>query len=433
MNSFVNMLSNEYLLAIFAVVGTYVFSIRLFPVLIYLSHKKNLMDEPVERSSHTQKTPTLGGVGIFISFSLVLILFGIFADFIREDLIKLLTVIGASILLLFLGLKDDLLVISPRKKFVGQLLASLLVILATDVRIISMEGILGVYTMPYLVSVIFTLFVFVLIINAYNLIDGIDGLAGGIAVMVCGFLGVYYMLNDYLFMSLVSFVLIGAQCGFLEHNLSKSQKLFMGDSGSLFTGFLLAYVVVVFLNFNLMATTEFRIENAPVLALAITSFPLFDTLRVFSVRMYQGKSPFDADRNHIHHKWLAQGLSHRSASLVIVLTNTFVIIAAVLIFRLNIHVQLLFAIALGVVAYLMPFVLSLQRFSKNKATELNLTAEVEDISLIKIEVDSHGQEELIHNNIAKLYQKRNSLLIPFRKGQAKEVDLDEQVKIPQDN
>ncbi|MEH6779905.1 MraY family glycosyltransferase [Maribacter arcticus] len=369
MNSFVNMLSNEYLLAIFAVVGTYVFSIRLFPVLIYLSHKKNLMDEPVERSSHTQKTPTLGGVGIFISFSLVLILFGIFADFIREDLIKLLTVIGASILLLFLGLKDDLLVISPRKKFVGQLLASLLVILATDVRIISMEGILGVYTMPYLVSVIFTLFVFVLIINAYNLIDGIDGLAGGIAVMVCGFLGVYYMLNDYLFMSLVSFVLIGAQCGFLEHNLSKSQKLFMGDSGSLFTGFLLAYVVVVFLNFNLMATTEFRIENAPVLALAITSYPLFDTLRVFSVRMYQGKSPFDADRNHIHHHWLAQGLSHRLASLVIVLTNTFVIIAAVLMFRFNINAQLVVCVVLGVGCYLSPFMISVQKSAQDALSQ----------------------------------------------------------------
>ena len=365
MNFLTNIFSNEYLLVIFAVIGTYLFSIRLFPVLIYLSHKKNLMDEPVERSSHTQKTPTLGGVGIFISFSLVLILFGIFADFIREDLIKLLTVIGASILLLFLGLKDDLLVISPRKKFVGQLMASLLVILATDVRIISMEGILGVYTLPYIVSVIFTLFVFILIINAYNLIDGIDGLAGGIAVMVCGFFGVYYMLNDYLFMSLVSFVLIGAQCGFLEHNLSKSQKLFMGDSGSLFTGFLLAYVVVVFLNFNLTTVTEYRMDNAPILALAIISYPLFDTLRVFSIRMYQGRSPFDADRNHIHHRWLSKGLPHRAVSFVIVLTSILVIVFAVMLKSLNINVQLVVCVVLGVGCYLSPFVISFQRSTKN--------------------------------------------------------------------
>lgn len=365
MNFLINIFSNEYLLAIFAVVGTYLFSIRLFPILIYLSHKKNLMDEPVERSSHTQKTPTLGGVGIFISFSLVLILFGIFADFIREDLIKLLTVIGASILLLFLGLKDDLLVISPRKKFVGQLMASLLVILATDVRIISMEGILGVYTIPYIVSVIFTLFVFVLIINAYNLIDGIDGLAGGIAVMVCGFFGVYYMLNDYLFMSLVSFVLIGAQCGFLEHNLSKKQKLFMGDSGSLFTGFLLSYLVVVFLNFNLNTVTEFRIENAPILALAIISYPLFDTLRVFSVRMYHGKSPFEADRNHIHHRWLSKGLSHRAASFIIVLTSILVIVFAVMLKSFNINVQLLACVVLGVLCYLSPFLFSFQKSTHN--------------------------------------------------------------------
>ena len=365
MNFLTTIFSNAYLLAIFAVIGTYIFSIRVFPILIYLSHKKNLMDEPVERSSHTQKTPTLGGVGIFISFSLVLILFGIFADFIKEDLIKLLTVIGASILLLFLGLKDDLLVISPRKKFVGQLIASLLVILATDVRIISMEGILGIYTLPYIVSIIFTLFVFVLIINAYNLIDGIDGLAGGIAVVVCGFFGVYYMLNEYLFMSLVSFVLIGAQCGFLEHNLSKKQKLFMGDSGSLFTGFLLAYLVVVFLNYNLNTGTEYRMDNAPILALAIISYPLFDTLRVFAVRMYHGKSPFDADRNHIHHRWLSKGLSHRAASFVIVLTSILVIIFAVMLKGFNNNVQLVVSVMLGVGCYLVPFMFSFKKATKN--------------------------------------------------------------------
>ena len=424
------MLSNEYLLAIFAIVGTYLFSIRLFPVLIYLSHKKNLMDEPVERSSHTQKTPTLGGVGIFISFSLVLILFGIFADFIREDLIKLLTVIGASILLLFLGLKDDLLVISPRKKFVGQLVASLLVILATDVRIISMEGILGVYTLPYIVSVIFTLFVFVLIINAYNLIDGIDGLAGGIAVMVCGFFGVYYMLNDYLFMSLVSFVLIGAQCGFLEHNLSKSQKLFMGDSGSLFTGFLLAYLVVVFLNFNLMATTEFRIENAPVLALAITSFPLFDTLRVFAVRMYHGKSPFDADRNHIHHRFLRLGFNHKKASSTIVATNTFIIVLVLTLQSLNIHLALLLSLVIGVSAYLLPFLSSFEKrpIPDSISYEPNSRREEEGERPIALHVYDSITKVPKAKTTKTLMTRRVALLKALRNDKVFEIDIDEQAE-----
>jgi len=371
MNFSTSIFSNHYLLAIFAVVGTYLFSIRLFPILIFLSHKKNLMDEPVDRSSHSQKTPTLGGVGIFISFSLVLILFGIFAGFIREDLIKLLTIIGASILLLFLGLKDDLLVISARKKFIGQLLSSLLVILATDVRIISMEGILGVYTLPYLVSVVFTLFVFVLVINAYNLIDGVDGLAGGIAVMVCGFFGIYFMLNDHLFMGLLSFVLIGAQCGFLEHNLSKKHKLFMGDSGSLFTGFLLAYQLVEFLNFNFVSTSEYRIENAPILALAIISYPLFDTLRIFSVRMYHGKSPFQPDRNHVHHRWLKLGYSHKEASSIILLTNIMVIITAIVVFSINIHFQLFICVMMGAVCYLAPFIINFQRSNSNLAMSDN--------------------------------------------------------------
>jgi UDP-GlcNAc:undecaprenyl-phosphate GlcNAc-1-phosphate transferase len=430
MNFLTNIFSNEYLLVIFAVIGTYLFSIRLFPVLIYLSHKKNLMDEPVERSSHTQKTPTLGGVGIFISFSLVLILFGIFADFIREDLIKLLTVIGASILLLFLGLKDDLLVISPRKKFVGQLMASLLVILATDVRIISMEGILGVYTLPYIVSVIFTLFVFILIINAYNLIDGIDGLAGGIAVMVCGFFGVYYMLNDYLFMSLVSFVLIGAQCGFLEHNLSKSQKLFMGDSGSLFTGFLLAYVVVVFLNFNLMVTSEFRIENAPILALAIISYPLFDTLRVFSIRMYQGKSPFDADRNHIHHRFLRLGFNHKKASSTIVGINTFIIVLALTLQNFNIHLALLLSLVIGISAYLLPFLSSFEQrpIVENVSHEPNLPSGEDIEKRMKSQIFTSIQKAPDNSAFTNLQRNRTSRL-KASKNSITEIGLDEQAEV----
>ncbi|WP_082960136.1 MraY family glycosyltransferase [Maribacter hydrothermalis] len=369
MSILTSLFENHYLLAIFAIVGAYVFSIRVYPTLIYLSHQKNLMAEPVERSSHTQKTPTIGGVGIFISFSLVLIGFGIFADFPKEDLIQLITILGASILLLFLGLKDDLLVMSPKKKFIGQLIASLLVILATDVRIVSMEGILGLYTLPYLVSVGFTLFVFVLIINAYNLIDGIDGLAGGIAVMVSGFFGIYFMLNDQLFMALLSFVLIGALCGFLEHNLSKEQKLFMGDSGSLFTGFLLAYLIIEFLNFNLTSESVYRLENAPIIALAVISYPLFDTLRVFTVRMRQGRSPFSADKNHIHHRWLVKGLSHRAASFVIVLSSILVVIISVMLKSLNIHMQLLLCVGFGVLGFLVPFILSIKHAEILKTNE----------------------------------------------------------------
>ncbi|WP_405380785.1 MraY family glycosyltransferase [Maribacter sp. LLG6340-A2] len=378
MNTIEFIFSNKVLLALLAIIGTYLFSIRLFPVLIYLSHKKNLMDEPVERSSHSKKTPTLGGVGIFISFSLVIIMFGIFADFIREDLIKLLTVIGASILLLFLGLKDDLLVISPRKKFIGQFIASLLVILATDVRIVSMEGIFGLYTLPYFVSVIFTLFVFVLIINAFNLIDGIDGLAGGIAVMVCGFFGVYYMLNEQLFMAMLSFVLIGAQCGFLEHNLSKSQKLFMGDSGSLFTGFLLAYQIVEFLNFNLFTSSDFKIDNAPILALGLMAYPLFDTLRVFAVRIYNGKSPFSADKNHIHHRWLVKGLSHRAASFVIVLSNILVVILTIMMKSINVHIQLVLCLLLGCVVFLLPIALKKIELQNNYISLKSNSTSVQD-------------------------------------------------------
>ncbi|WP_289644385.1 MraY family glycosyltransferase [Maribacter aestuarii] len=354
-----NVFNNLYVLSGIAVLAAYLFSARIYPVIIHLSHKKDLMDEPGERSMHLDKTPTLGGVGLFITFALGIILMSIFTELERSDLVKVLALVGSTILLLFLGLKDDLLVISPKKKFSGQLLASAIVVFASDLRILGMDGVFGVGELPYWISVLFTIFVFILIINAFNLIDGIDGLAGGIGILTSAFFGLYFALNGNAFMALASFLLIGALIGFLVHNFSKEQKLFMGDSGSLFTGFIMAYLAVAFLNLNFLGENlEFPLENAPIIAIAVLSYPMMDVLRVFIIRIREGRSPFSADRNHIHHRFLDLGSSHKMASLTIAVTNLTVIAFALVTQNLYIHFQLFCCLVFGIALYLIPFMLN---------------------------------------------------------------------------
>jgi hypothetical protein len=234
------------------------------------------------------------------------------------------------------------------------------------------------------------------------------------------------MLNDQLFMALLSFVLIGALFGFLEHNLSKEQKLFMGDSGSLFTGFLLAYLIVEFLNFNLTSESVYRLENAPIIALAIIAYPLFDTLRIFTVRIRQGRSPFSADKNHIHHRWLAIGLTHRAASFVIVLSSILVVVIAVMLKSLNVHVQLVLCVSLGVISFLVPFKISVLNSNKTSgigdhktananAKKQNIfafstTNDVDDVSL-EWSNTALKEEEKLYNEIKqrKTAKKEGSL------------------------
>ncbi|MGB5664957.1 MraY family glycosyltransferase, partial [Eudoraea sp.] len=317
MTYFYDFMLNPYILAFLGGLLAFVLANRIIPVIIYTVRVKNLMDEPGDRSAHSTKTPTLGGVGMFVAFAVSLLLFGILVGLERPDLVKLLSLILATIILVFLGIKDDLIALAARKKFLGQLISTSIVIFLTDVRITSFEGLLGIGELPYLVSVLFTVFVFILVINAFNLIDGIDGLAGAVGIIASFSFGLFFLLNNDFLMVLVSFTLIGAISAFLRYNLSATQKLFMGDSGSMVIGYLLAYQGIRFLELNLSEASTFTISNGPVLLLAVLSFPLLDTLRVFIIRAKDRRSPFDADRNHIHHRLLSLGFSHKQATIML--------------------------------------------------------------------------------------------------------------------
>ncbi|MEQ8217687.1 MAG: MraY family glycosyltransferase [Arenibacter sp.] len=358
--------TNTYLLVSVAIVTPVLLSLRMYPVIIYLVKSKNLMDEPVDRSMHTAKTPTLGGVGMFISFSLTLITLGMVLGLSQADLIKLLSIVAASITLMFLGIKDDLLGLAPKKKFLIQILAALMVIVLTDARIASCYGLLGLEELPYWVSVGFSIFVYLAVINAFNLIDGIDGLAGTIGVIVTATFGGFYLLNERYLMVIISFALIGALLGFLRFNLSTRLKIFMGDSGSMFIGFILAYQAISFLEFNATTVTPYTMHVAPIMAMAILSFPILDTVRVFAVRIAQKRSPFSADRNHIHHRLLALGLSHKKATLTLGIINILVIALAFLIKDLYINLQLYLLVLVVPLLYFAPWLLFRPRSKEAK-------------------------------------------------------------------
>lgn len=324
---------------------------KTFPTILYVATTKHLMDEPGSRSMHTCKTPTLGGVGIFISLIVVMTICGAYLN----TKVLLLTMGGLTILF-FLGLKDDLTVLAPKRKFLGQFITALLLIFFTDTRIISFSDILGIQTLPYWVSIGFTLFVYVLIINAYNLIDGIDGLAGMIALVASLVFVFLFIKADELSLATISVALAGALLAFLRYNFSNEKKLFMGDTGSMIVGYLLAFFTISFIH---KAQTEVLVEyqySPPALALAILFYPLVDTFRIFFMRIFIHKtSPFKADKNHIHHGFIKYGYSPLMTTILIAGINVIIVLIAFNLIHFNLNTQIILLLLYGTVLYTLPF------------------------------------------------------------------------------
>ncbi|SDH02626.1 MraY family glycosyltransferase [Winogradskyella thalassocola] len=354
-----------FLLAVFI---SFFVSSTSYPAIINVAKSKNLMAFSGGRSSHSGSVPNLGGIGVFLSIAVTITTIGALLD-----TKILLLILGGMTLLFFLGLKDDILILSPRKKFTGQLLSALLLILFTDTRIVSLSGIFDINIMPYWVSVLFTLFVYILIINAFNLIDGIDGLAGTLALMaIVSFSYVFYRYKDISMVVLAASV-IGALIPFLYLNFSKRNKMFLGDTGSMILGFVIALFAVRFINRSELSHDAIYHNSSPILVLAFLFFPLLDTLRIFFIRLViHKKSPFAADRNHLHHRFLILGFSHRQTTAIIVITNSILIVITFLIRNWDINWQLVTLLVSGTILYSLYFVFNWIRGGKeDKSVEVS--------------------------------------------------------------
>lgn len=314
--------------SLLALVSSYAVTRITIPVVIRVAREKHLMDEPNGRSSHIQKTPTLGGIAIFAALAIVFVLV---SHLIPAQHSQAHLILPSLVILFFVGLKDDILIIDPHKKLAAQILSGSLLILFTDIRISSLFGLFDIYQLPYVISFLLTLFVIIAVVNAYNLIDGIDGLAGGLGIAACITFGIYFYIAGLLWATILCTTLIGALISFIQFNFSRTHKVFMGDCGSLTVGFILALLAIKFIQINEIPHIAY-IKNAPTLAIAVLALPLFDTLRVFMHRIANRKSPFHPDRNHVHHFIIDKGFTHFQATVILCSTNTILVAISFLAF-----------------------------------------------------------------------------------------------------
>lgn len=306
---------------VLSLVFSFIIVFTSIPTIVEVARAKRLYDEPGKRKLHTSKIPTLGGVAIFSAVILSLTLFTSFSIHPEFQYI-----IASSVLLFFVGIKDDILIIAPLKKLGGQVFAVLIVIFLGDLRFTSLHGFLGITHLPYFLSVFLTIFVFVVIINGLNLIDGIDGLASGVGILVSSVLSVYFGIAGEYGYAIMGAAMAGSLLSFFIFNVfGKEYKIFMGDTGSLIIGFFIAVMAVKFNEMNVFNTGSYFIHAAPAVSFGILIVPLFDTMRVFVIRIAKGVSPFSADKNHVHHKILAMGYTHLQATLIILFVNAIII------------------------------------------------------------------------------------------------------------
>ncbi len=298
----------------------------VIPTVIKTAFKKRLLDAPNEsRKVHKKVIPNLGGIAIFAGFMFCQQLF-IHA----KDLPALNQLLMCGCILFMLGLKDDIVGLSPYKKFVAQFVAAIIVAVIGNIRIMNMDGFLGIYELSYAFSVSLTVFSIVGIVNAFNLVDGIDGLAGMLGLIIFLAFAFLFYNTDEKGWAFLCLSLAGSLVGFLMYNISPA-RIFMGDSGSLLIGFFVAVSTIQLINMVSLHPihTDLGTVSSPTgLAMGALIVPLFDTLRVFTLRILDNRSPFEADRNHLHHRLLHAGLSHtRAMSVLSLLTLGFLILA----------------------------------------------------------------------------------------------------------
>lgn len=309
------------------------------PYVLRLAIRKQMVVSPNKRTSHNGDIPNVGGINIFSSF--ILAYFLLTAS--GVDGVKHYILAGLYFIFI-VGFFDDLMTFSAKKKLIGELIAGFMLIVIADVRLTNLQGFLGLGEIGYVFSYLVSFFLFLLIINSLNFIDGVDGLATGIGIIISCFYGVYFMLVgnglhrlEYSDLSIMAFALIGSLAIFFRYNVfGRKNKIFMGDSGSLVMGYIIYILVINFLEINktnslgLPLNGEFYMRSSPAMSVAILAVPLLDTLRVMITRIKNGNSPFKPDKNHMHHLLLSIGLKHRQVTYILCAVNISFIAVAII-------------------------------------------------------------------------------------------------------
>lgn len=303
------------------------------------------MDTPGRRKIHKKVTPSMGGIALFFGFIISFLIWSPLSGIVSH-----LYTLGALFIIFILGLRDDIIVLRPINKLIGQLIAASIIIALTGTKLIGLYGLFGVHAFPEWVSYIMTAFTIVVVTNSFNLIDGLDGLAGTIASICLLFFGTWFFLIDQYALSVLNFSLLGAVIAFLTYNWEPS-KIFMGDTGALFLGFFFSVMIIYFINYNYILPdyNDFKFEASVSTAICVFIIPLFDTLRIFILRLSKKKSPFSPDKSHLHHALMRMGMKHSGTAMILASLNILFILVAILFSNMNDTILFAIIIVSGVI------------------------------------------------------------------------------------
>ena len=339
------------ILLILVFITAFVVVLYSTPAIIKVAILKNLIDLPSEeRKIHKRAIPTIGGIIIYaatlFSFSLWYSIEDLHEyDLIVESVKEFQILIATSLVLFFVGVKDDIIGTAPVKKLFAHVVVGLILILMGHIKITGLHGVFGIEEIPDWGSIFLSLFTYIVVVNAMNLIDGVDGLAAGVGFLATVFFGTWFVFaNEYTLASL-SFALSGSLLGFLVFNFSPA-KIFMGDSGSLIIGMFIYVLSAELIEYPADRLDSFWVNvSNPVFAIAALIYPLTDTLRVFVIRAIKGQSPFSADRNHLHHRLIDCGCSHAKTVIIIYLFTIVTVGISLISYYINTSLSLLTVMA----------------------------------------------------------------------------------------
>ncbi len=295
----------------------------IHPRLVKIALLKNIVDNPDARKLQRTPVPVLGGVAVFFG---VVIAIGCMSSVV--DCSGLPVVIMAMMAMLYTGTMDDILSLSPGLRFVIEIVVVLLLIFVGGYCIDDFHGLWNIGRFSYWCAVPLTVVAAVGIINAINLVDGVNGLSSGYCIMACLIFGTLFFLAGEAPMTILAAVSVGALIPFFLHNVfGKTSKMFIGDGGTLVMGVVMSvFVIAILQNGSRVAAYVNPNVGLVPFTLAVLSVPVFDTLRVMSTRILKGTSPFRPDKTHLHHMFIDLGCSHVATTLAILGVNMFVVL-----------------------------------------------------------------------------------------------------------
>lgn len=358
----------------------------MLPRVLLISRKKRLYDMPDKRKSHINPIPRLAGITFFpIILLSFLPIYGLQTLWFEKSIItestpsitRLSFMICGALPLVLIGIKDDLIGVRYSHKFIVQILSAFLLI-ASGAYINNLYGLLGIYELPSYIGIPFTSVLVVYITNSLNLIDGVDGLAASLSITAAAILGIAFITDGYHSTPILAFSIIGTLIPFLYYNIIARRKLFMGDTGSLILGYMLAFLAI---HYSMYSSNDSSSTSIPpiIIAWSVLFVPMFDTLRVMGVRASQGKPVFNPDRNHIHHKLLDLGYTHRKITLMLTVITLVITIGNIVLYSL-LDINLILTIDL-VAGVLFNVYLNRRRKKTSKTPNTNTTEPLESLPM----------------------------------------------------